>query len=196
MCPHALAPSHTSPPPPQVPFDLTEPNPNDLEWDNLYVDMNGLIHPCSHPEDRPPPVRNPLLLHPNNNADQVSPPFFGRLQETEEEMYYNVTQYVDRIFAAVRPRKVLFMAIDGVAPRAKMNQQRTRRFRSAGDAREKAEIKQQTREVRIVRPLTLTKTSTGAVCVYFLPFFLHSHVPSWKLNRRCVRWVCRCRPRT
>ena len=50
---------------------------------------------------------------------------------TEEQMFVAVGQFVDDLVKIVRPQNLLFLAVDGPAPRAKMNQQRQRRFRAA-----------------------------------------------------------------
>lgn len=48
--------------------------------------MNGIVHPCTHPEGKPAP-------------------------ETEEEMMAEVFKYTERVVNMARPRKVLMMAI-------------------------------------------------------------------------------------
>lgn len=56
-----------------IPVDCTGPNPNGTEFDNLYLDMNGIIHPCTH----------------GNNNDEI-------IVLDETAMFKKIFGYVDR----------------------------------------------------------------------------------------------------
>lgn len=80
--------------------------------------MNGIIHAASHGNN---------LLSMNPSEDDI----FNKLATTLEEL-----------ISAIKPLRMIFIAVDGVAPRAKLNQQRTRRFRSARDQQEQIRLKE------------------------------------------------------
>eukprot|EP01113_Clastostelium_recurvatum_P022409 TRINITY_DN2672_c0_g1_i1.p1 TRINITY_DN2672_c0_g1~~TRINITY_DN2672_c0_g1_i1.p1 ORF type:complete len:1529 (-),score=543.78 TRINITY_DN2672_c0_g1_i1:58-4644(-) len=83
-------------------------------FDNLYLDMNGIIHNCAR-------------------TDKGAEPLADR------EVFSRIFNYIDSIVQLVRPQNLAFFAIDGVAPRSKMNQQRQRRFKVARERDAKAE---------------------------------------------------------
>ena len=105
--------------------DISRPNPNGVEWDNLYLDLNGIVHNATHGED--------LRERPDGLQSQME----------------NIMKYIDRLIRIVRPRKLLYIAVDGVAPRAKMNQQRSRRFRAVQEMEERASVEAGLREKMI-----------------------------------------------
>ncbi|KAL7069106.1 XRN 5'-3' exonuclease domain-containing protein [Cryptosporidium serpentis] len=92
-------------------------NGNTPIFDNFYLDVNGIAH-------------NSI----NNNEMTVSYSGLNLSFGGSPEIWTGIFKYISRLVNIVKPKKVVYIAVDGVAPRAKMNQQRSRRFRSARDA--------------------------------------------------------------
>ncbi|KAL3670827.1 hypothetical protein V7S43_004013 [Phytophthora oleae] len=88
------------------------------EFDAFYLDMNGIVHNCTH-SDAADDALNSLSL---------------------EGQLHGIFTYLDRLIThIIKPKKLVYIAIDGVAPRAKLNQQRSRRFRAGLDRQEAIE---------------------------------------------------------
>ncbi|CBK19642.2 uncharacterized protein [Blastocystis hominis] len=94
-------------------------------FDNFYIDMNGIIHDCAHGQ------------------------ILGSTPRNTDDVLENLQNYLDRLITAVNPRKLLFMSVDGVAPKAKVKEQRGRRFRSGYESVEIKQLEEQLKKEMI-----------------------------------------------
>jgi 5'-3' exonuclease len=128
------------------------------ELDNLYLDMNGIVHQATHIDDLGDGALRPLLraISPSatttllgcrlltlHAAAPVVGVVFMSFVVTSDEQFASmiadlVMARVRELVLLTRPQRLLYVAIDGVAPRAKMNQQRSRRYKSAHERKKLA----------------------------------------------------------
>jgi 5'-3' exonuclease len=83
---------------------------NYIECNELYFDTNCLIHPVC------------MDVYKNNSNLNNN--------DLEEKMIKGVIDYIEKIIDVVNPKELVYLAIDGVAPMAKMKHQRIRRYKS------------------------------------------------------------------
>ena len=88
--------------------------------DYFLIDANCLIHPVCF-----------KTLDENQSVTDID--------KLENKMINNILEYLDKIIAYVQPKKGIYLAIDGVAPIAKIKQQRSRRYKSIADKKLRVE---------------------------------------------------------
>ena len=98
--------------------------------DNLFLDTNCLIHPCCRKIIKE--NKHLIVKHYNdyeNNINNIQNDL-NMYSKLEKLMFEDITDYITNLLEFSKPKKLLYISIDGVAPRAKMEQQRLRRYRS------------------------------------------------------------------
>lgn len=113
----------------------------DKPVDILYLDSNCLFHPQCF-----------KVLHHF--------PKWKNKEKLEDGMIKRILNYIDYLTNIVNPQKLLYISVDGVAPLAKMNQQRKRRFRSGDDNQLRNDIKKKYGHV-ISKPWNNTAITPG-----------------------------------
>ena len=123
--------------------------------DYYLIDANCLIHPVCFKTD------NEKLSNNDN----------------ENNMLNAITDYLNKIIEYVNPKKGIYIAIDGVAPFAKIKQQRQRRFKSVADKHLWNNIKKKHN-----KPINVSWNNSSITPGTLFMDKLHKHILNWCNN--------------
>lgn len=132
----------------------------DNNCDYLLIDTNCLIHPVCF---------KVLDEYQGSNITSL-----------ENKMMDEVIKYIEYLIDFVKPTKGVYVAIDGVAPVAKIKQQRSRRFKSIADKKMFDNIKK-----KYNRPIKNIEWSNSAITpgTEFMER-LHNKILIWQQNNK------------
>jgi 5'-3' exoribonuclease 1 len=101
-------------------LDTLEISKHVIEVDNLYIDAPNLIHAANQ------------QVHNYGSVRRLMDPYINLTpEEKQQKVFELIFRSLVMISRLIRPRKLLYIAIDGPAPLAKQAQQRQRRYVSA-----------------------------------------------------------------
>lgn len=100
---------------------FTSKDPYILEVDNLFLDSNPFLHNAAQ-----------IIFAYQDGKRNLPMPYDNEPFEVKCKLVYELFfKDIMEILTFVRPKKILYIALDGPAPWAKITQQRERRFKSA-----------------------------------------------------------------
>ena len=89
---------------------------------SLSIDMNGILHACA---------QQVYAYGQGENPERLAQCLRTPADVLEREYFVSVTMKLREVLLQVAPTELLVLAVDGVAPSAKIKQQRQRRFLAA-----------------------------------------------------------------
>lgn len=157
--------------------------PNSVTCKHLYVDLNGVVHTCAF---RVVSQYEKQLLSAHTHLP------FKELQamvaERADELFAEVVQpqvfgavlsEVQSLLDTVQPTDLCYLALDGVAPRAKMEQQRQRRHRAVADKSLEQAVYNKHKQAFLRGSLWDSNCVTpGTTFMEALSSFLHAELPT------------------
>lgn len=106
--------------------------------DHLLIDMNGVIHEAAQivfKYGKYAPTKSEIIIPKRHLKQKTTKQICHKPSITN--LFDRVKDEVNKLVDITKPKQTLYLAIDGVAPMSKQNQQRQRRFRAAKERGDK-----------------------------------------------------------
>lgn len=147
----------------------------------LFLDLNGVIHTCTRQavKETIQQIESMKHKHVSEIEHHVVNQKQHYYQHICQQSFQLIAKYIEFVFQYTAPTDLLYIAIDGVAPMAKIQQQRLRRFRAHKEKIIKQAIYRKHQKVNIEGILWDSNIITpGTPYMTQLSQYLHSHLPN------------------